>query len=130
MRYLHLVWAGICLAATPVWAGFTFAQLPSFLCALSIAAALTLRRGGRPAPAGAALSLCWVKLQYLPPLVLFLLVIREWRVLRGLCIGSVALGLCAVVAVGPGGLGQYARALVTADSAPAGLYFTHYPWMK
>ena len=124
-----VTWITLCLGYYPVWQGFTYAQLPAYIVALAFAGGVRLLRAERSVWAGLLLALLWLKLQYVVPLVLFLLVVKERRALLGLVIGSLVLLLLSLALVGPGGMRLYLETTISLARAPRGLYFANYEWM-
>ncbi len=124
-----LTWAIVGMAYSHVWQGLTYGQIPSYTVALAFAGGILLLRAGRPVIAGFVLALLWLKLQYLAPLVLFLLLSKERRALLSLLGGSILLLLLSVASVGLDGMRQYVETTLQLAVAPRELYFASFTEM-
>jgi hypothetical protein len=122
-------WVALALGYYHVWEGFQESQLPSYVVALTFALGLILLRRGRSGSAGAVLALLTIKPQYVPAVVLFLGVTRQWRALVGLALGCVALGLASLALIGLDGVRLFVDSNVQLALAPPELYFANYQWM-
>ena len=129
MPLAALTWLALSLSFLPVWAGLTYAQLPAFVVALALAAGLALLRADRPVAAGLVLAVLWLKLQYVPPLLLFLLATRQRSALAGFALGTLASFLTSLALIGPQGMARYAETLAALATASPRLYFVNYEWM-
>jgi hypothetical protein len=100
-----------CLAFEP----FAIACLPggqlSAVGFFALAAATRWQRSGKPAAAGAALSLCLYKPTLLLLVLPMLAVGRRFRLLAGFAAGAAALGALSLAVAGRDGCGGYLRTL-------------------
>jgi hypothetical protein len=81
-----------------------------------MALGVALLRQRRDLPAGLALGLLFLKVQWLPLIVLILLVKARWRALAGLAAAGLVLGVAATLALGPAWIPAYARVFLDASS--------------
>lgn len=121
-----VTWVLVSLAYSHAWQGLEYGQIPSYAVALAFAAGILLLRSGRSVWAGLAFALLWLKLQYLAPLVLFLLLSKERKALLGLMGGSALLLLLSLVNVGLDGMRHYFETLWQLAIAPPDLYFANF----
>ncbi len=147
-----LAWIAICLAGGATLDGLSYAQLPSYIIGLSFALGVLFLRDGRAFWAGLVLALVAVKVQYVPPLLLFLLVVKSrdatsygpsaldnrvgpvrflWSrpALQGWMLGSSLLVLMALVAVGPAGVANYVTTQLEMIGTAYDRFFRTYPAM-
>lgn len=123
-------------AASPITAITLFLGQPTPLLLLSLAACLALLCRGRPALAGLALTICWIKPQLFLPVALVIVALLEgcmaWRALAGLLGGTALLAAVSCLVAGGalfgGWLGDLVRMMhgmettEPAVSSLAGLY--------
>lgn len=124
-----VAWLSLSLAYYDVWHGLFYGQVPAYLIALAFAAGLLLLRAGRPLWAGLTFALLWLKVQYVAPLALFLLILRQRQALLGLVTGSLILLALSLAVVGVSGLRLYLETLVRLAAAPRGMYAANYESM-
>jgi hypothetical protein len=107
------VTAMLALAAMfPLWVALRLGQLTP-LWLLAVLGGILLHQRGRCMSAGVLISLLALKPQLAAPLVLWLLMRRDWRALGGVALGLLLQALAVVTFLGPGVPLNYLRALPT-----------------
>jgi hypothetical protein len=124
-----IAWVALCLAYYDVWHGLTYGQLPAYIAALFFLVGVLSLRGGNPLWAGIAFAMLWLKVQYVPVLLLFLIVTTQWRALIGFSVGTAALLVASIIFVGFEGLRLYGETLVELAVAPRGFFAANYESM-
>jgi hypothetical protein len=96
----------------------------SGLIALSLALGAAFMRRGRDWTAGLAFGLLFLKVQWLPLLVLVLLLKGRWRALGGLAVAGIALVALATLVLGPGWIPAYLGVLTSASRSGTAFLLT------